>query len=276
MKTIDGVSVGNYTHAMASQAIEQGKLVYIGVPEGGGSCANCGGGGLIVLTFTPKHPASSPSGKGTSINGLWYNNVENTSYPCPICMDTPDMSVLFEDSGLNYDESFWKLDYIEDMPGKENALTEARKLLSGTPRPLGLYTFFGNYGVGKSGILKAVTSAFIRAHIKAKYIRAADFLSEVRSTFTDDNTSEANVIHKYAKYQFLAVDEVDRISDTEWARSTTFTLLDRRYNARNMMATAMATNKFPDKMGDEWKYLMSRMLDGIRVPVGGESLRGVS
>ena len=276
MKTISGTSVGNYTYSIAKTAIEQGKRVYVAVPEGDGDCANCGGGGIVVLTTTPKYPTKSLNGNITSIDDQWFSNVENTSYPCPICMETPDISVLFEDSGLSFDESYWELSYIEDMAGKENALTEARNLLSGTPRPTGLYTFFGDYGAGKTGILKSVTSAFIKAYVKARYVRANDFLTEVKASFTDDTTSEESVIAAYSRYQFLAIDEVDRISNTDWARATTFALLDQRYNARNFMATAMATNKFPDKMGGDWGYLMSRMLDGVRVPVGGESLRGAT
>ena len=273
MQTIDGISIGNYTYAMISAEIENGKRVYIATPEGIGKCSNCGGGGVIVVSSTPERPTESLNGTMSVIDGEWYR-VENKSYPCPICAEVPDMTTLFDDSGLSMDESYWKLDFIEDMNGKENALSEARKLLSGTPRPNGLYTFFGDYGVGKSGILKCITSAFIKAHVKSKYIRAEDFLSEVRSTFSADDISEANVISKYSRYQFLAIDEVDRIGDTEWARATSFLLLDKRYNDRGTVATAMATNKFPDSMGEDWKYLMSRMLDGIRVPIGGESLRG--
>ena len=274
MKTIDGISVGNYTYAMISADIESGKRVYVATPDSVGSCPNCGGGGVIVVTSTPERPTTALNGTMSVIDGEWYR-VENKSYPCPICAEVPDMNILFEDSGLTTEESYWGLDFIENMAGKENAVSEARKLLSGTPRPRGLYTFFGDYGVGKSGILKCVTSAFIKSHVKSKYIRAADFLSEVRSTFSDDDNSEDKVVSKYSRYQFLAIDEVDRIGDTEWARSTTFLLLDRRYNDRGTVSTAMATNKFPDSMGEDWKYLMSRMLDGIRVPVGGESLRGV-
>ena len=274
MKTINGTSVGNYTYSIIQTAVTQGRRVYVSIPEGGGDCANCGGGGIIVLTTTPQHPTKSLGGNCTSIDDQWFSSVENTSYPCPICMETPDISVLFQDSGLSIDESYWELSYIEDMTGKENALTEAQNLLSGTPRPTGLYTFFGDYGAGKTGILKSVTSAFIKSYVKARYVRANDFLNAVKASFTDDSMSEEGVIAMFSRYQFLAIDEVDRVGDTDWARATVFTLLDQRYNARNIMATAMATNKFPDKMGGEWGYLMSRMLDGVRVPVGGESLRG--
>lgn len=274
MKTINGVSVGNYTYAMIEADIDNHRRVHIATPEGIGTCSNCGGGGVIVVTSTPQMPVKSPNGMVSAIGDEWYR-VTNKSYPCPMCAEIPDLGVLLDDSGISREELYWKLDFLENMPGKENAVTEARKLLAGTPRPSGLYTFFGDNGVGKSGILKCITSAFITAHVKSKYIRAADFLAEVRSTFSADDQTEESIIAKYSRYQFLAIDEVDRVGDTEWARSTSFLLLDRRYSSRNYLATAMATNKFPDSMGKDWKYLMSRMLDGIRVPVGGQSLRGV-
>ncbi|MHA2045368.1 MAG: DnaA ATPase domain-containing protein [Candidatus Thorarchaeota archaeon] len=274
MKTINGISVGNYTWGTIKSALEQEKKVYVSTPDGGiGDCPNCGGGGVIIVTVTPRFAVNSPAGNVTSIDGHWYRS-ENKSDPCPICKATPDIQELFEDSGISYTESSWTLDYIEGMPGKENALTAARVILAMSPRPAGVYTFFGDYGTGKTGILKSMTAALVKSHIKCKYIRAADYLSELRATYNNNEDDEVTVSGKYIRYQFLAIDEVDRISNTDWARSTLFALLDKRYEDRGRLATVLSTNQFPDSMGEDWKYLMSRMLDGLRVPVGGRSLRG--
>jgi DNA replication protein DnaC len=150
-------------------------------------------------------------------------------------------------------------------------------LLAQTPRPTGWLTFFGDYGKGKSGILKSLIAAFIRASVKAKYIRANDILTMVKASFSKDaETTEQDIAESLMRYQVIAIDEVDRIPATDWARATLFSILDRRYNTRKTCATIFATNMTPDRMPQEWKYLMSRMKDGLRVPVGGEDLRGIS
>lgn len=275
MKTINGISIDNYTYSVIQQGISQGNKVYIALPdEGTGSCPNCNGGGNVIVTMTPQSAMKSPVGVVSYINDECYR-ATNTAYPCPICMSTPNLQDLIDDSGLTFEELYWSIDYIDGMPGKENALSVARSILEQSPTPAGLYTFFGDYGVGKTGLIKSMTAALVNSYIKSKYLRGSDFLVEVKGSFSDKDTSEASITNKYSRYQFLAIDEVDRVSDTEWSRSLMFSLLDRRYEARNRVCTVLVTNRFPDKMGEHWGYLMSRMLDGIRVPVGGSSLRGV-
>lgn len=278
MKTIAGITVPDVMFNDAKYKQNEGYRVAIGSPdEAGGACANCGGSGSLIMTVYLAGPyAVPPQGNISFIGGSWYR-VENKSYPCPVCNSEGAALIvpsLFADSGLNAIEQGWHLNYIDGMEGKDFALIEARKMLAKTPTPNGWLTIFGDYGVGKTGILKALVAAFIRAGVKAKYIRAADYVSRLRSTFDDSSRTEEQVMREHMRYTFLAVDEVDRVSDTEWARSAIFSLLDERYASRFTLATAMATNQYPDRMGEQWEYLMSRMTDGVRVPVGGISLRG--
>ena len=148
--------------------------------------------------------------------------------------------------------------------------------MSQCPRPVGWYAVYGDYGVGKTGTLKSVVSACCRVLVNAKYVRAEDILREIRSTFHGDNADEAeeDILHKYGEYQLLAIDEVDRVSDKAWSRSTLFSLLDLRYNRRDRFATLVATNCDPNNMPEGFEYLQSRMQDGVRVEVTGKDLRG--
>lgn len=257
------------------------KKTMLAVPEGAGSCANCNGGGVLVATLILEGPldyvpSTSLGEAATIIEDKWYK-VKNVSYPCPVCRPTAPaitrVGTYMANSGLEPAEQDWSIAFYDGMAGKENAQHAAAKILSQSPTPRGLYVFFGDYGVGKSGLLKSIVSALVKAGVRAKYVRANDILGEIRSAY-DTGIPEDAITEKIMHYQFLAVDEVDRISDTEWARATLFGILDKRYNARHLMCTAMATNQWPDRMGDSWKYLMNRMLDGVRVPVGGICLRG--
>jgi hypothetical protein len=277
MKTVNGITISDVTWDM----INSGGRFRISLPgDQIMNCTNCNGGGKVVVTAILGGPfeGSPPSGIKTAyIDGLWYK-IEDFSHPCPICQ--PDSArdlvpTMMRDSGLEASEQDWRLDYIDDMEGKDTALQHARGLLSLTPKPKGIMTFFGDYGTGKSGILKALTASFIRAGVKATYARANDILVRLRGSMNNKSeASEESILNNFMRYRFLAIDEIDRISDTDWSRSTIFTLLDRRYDARSNRATALVTNEFPDKMPPEWGYLMSRMQDGVRVPVGGASLRG--
>jgi DNA replication protein DnaC len=161
------------------------------------------------------------------------------------------------------------------MPGKEVALSSAHILLAMAPAPTGLTTLFGDYGRGKTGILKSLTAQFILAGVSARYCRAADLLGEIRSTYRDGSEiSEEEIIALVGGIRFLAVDEVDRISATDWAMSTLMRILDTRYTRRALVATMIATNAQPDSMTAQWGYLQSRLRDGARIRVGGQDLRG--
>ena len=161
------------------------------------------------------------------------------------------------------------------MDSKIQALVKARAILAQVPRPTGWVIFYGAYGRGKSGLLKAVVAQCIVAGVPAMYLRAVDLLREVRSSYSEDNSlSESDIIERYGGCQVLAIDEIDRISSTAWAMSTLMAVMDMRYNRRATHATLMATNSDPDNMPAGFEYLASRMRDGDRVPVGGRDLRG--
>lgn len=205
---------------------------------------------------------------------------DGRAVPCD-CASAISRARLWRLSGLVEDERSWQLAYLE-RPGKEVAVAAARRIVDtgAAGRPVGWLSLFGAYGVGKSGILKASVAALILLGVPAVYRRAEDVLDEARRTFSEDvdeatrDRSAASVRARYAQVPFLALDEVDRVSASPWARSFLFALLDERYNRRGSSATMIATNQTIGAMGDEWGYLESRMSDGLITPVEGEALRG--
>lgn len=278
MVTIEGVMLTDYAHSDMTTKINGSKKASICLPEPyeNGGCTNCNGGGTIPIAIYGDGPYEYPIGKCEHLDDGWYK-VTRYAYPCPVCNGASSDGVIAamkRDCGLTPGELEWRLEFIEGMEGKENALKAARKLLAMTPDPKGFLTVFGDYGVGKSGIAKSLVAAFVRAGVKSKYVRAAELLSDARQSMHGDG--ENALLWRLNRYKFLVIDEVDRIADTNYAMSTLFTMLDQRYNRRNSVATMLATNKFPDNMGDDWRYLMSRMEDGPRVPLGGITLRGAA
>lgn len=73
----------------------------------------------------------------------------------------------------------------------------------------------------------------------------------------------------------LAVDEVDRVSLTQWTSETIFRILDARYQSADRRATLLVSNTAPDAMKAEYAYLVSRMRSGQIIPLSGADMRAV-
>lgn len=244
-----------------------------------GACPNCGGEGYIWCQFAEAGPyISPPSDHKKSFawsEGVWWE-VKSRFYPCPACRGAAErISNLFENSGLEEEERSWRLDFIDGLEGKDAAIDMGRRFLNSLPNPSGWVAIYGDYGVGKSGVLRVITAACCEKIVSARYVRAEDILRELRTTFSDDSeVTEDQIVQRYGRYQVLAIDEVDRVSDTKWSRSALFTLLDTRYKRRNALATLLATNCDPTLMPAGFEYLQSRMRDGERIEMTGADLRG--
>ena len=254
----------------------QSRRAYIKTHENHNySCPNCGDIGLIFLQYEKAGPFKTPLARDVCAwhDDAWYK-VETRSYPCPVCQNRSQLiAYLWERCGLEPHECEWKLDYYQNLPGKESAQQACRDILTTLPRLSGWLVLYGDYGVGKSGMLKSTIAACVRAGQSAHYTRAEDVLQQIRSTY-GESASEMDVIRAYGSYPLLAIDEIDRTSSTEWARSTLMTILDTRYNRRGSQATLMGTNTQPERFPPALGYLASRMRDGVRVHVGGSDLRG--
>lgn len=243
-----------------------------------GRCSNCGGVGTVTVCLWPARPGAEQTAAVTWHDGK-LRTVEMQPFACPLCAsDRPTkLELLARQSGLTDAERRWRLDYYAGMEGKTNAVAACGELLALAPRPAGWLTLYGPYGVGKSGMLKSLVACFCAAGVSAAYIVANDILVGLRSTYNDKaDVGEAELLARWGSYQCLAVDEIDRVGDSAWARSMLFGLLNNRYDHRDTRATLIATNLRPDMLPPEFGYLASRMTDGERIPVGGQALRGVT
>jgi len=232
-------------------------------------CSNCKG--LEIISFELLSP----------YRGERRRSRKFLNSPCPACCPDHEkerITFLLGESGLQPVEYHWTLDYAAQYQGKREAILAMSSLLASAPWPSGWITLYGSYGTGKSGLLKATVAGFCHAGVSANYSRAGDILSEAKATFSGDqealDSSERAIKARYGRYQFLALDEIDRIPMTDWSMSFLFSILDDRYNRRQHQATAIATNKMPGQMGAPFHYLEDRMRDGQRLVMAGRSLRG--
>jgi DNA replication protein DnaC len=285
-RTADGLLVSDdlYSTAIAHQA--GGGIPQLALLGHSPECANCGGAGKIGLNLLAAQGFRYPRSNGAQ---SFYNDEYHASrlitFPCPVCNTTDHAQAMvarFEVSGLEKSERNWTLDYL-DKPQKEMAVAAARAMLADTNRPHGWLFVHGDNGVGKSGVLKAMVAAMCRVGCSARYVSAEDILTEIydlieRNRRNDDSAEfMAELIHRYERYQLLAVDEIgaDRVADTQFALSKLFNILETRYNRRLELATVIASNDSPAKLeAGRWKYLENRTRDGVRAPMGGDVLRG--
>lgn len=247
-------------------------------PNPSKSCLNCRGAGKIwVQEISKLYDSPADYGSSTYHNNQWWRVVENIIYPCPICASDDRQykyQYLWEMSGLDDHHKDWKVNYIKDKPGKERAYQAAISVLAESPRPTGFLLLYGSYGVGKSGVLRAMTAQLVAAGVEAHYTRAADILAKFRSSYNQGQSlTEQEISDLYAGYLFLAIDEVDVAADTPWAQSILRMIIDRRYELRQTRATMFGSNvETPNEL---WPYLKSRLDDGQSIFMGGGSLRGV-
>jgi len=278
MRDIQGILFPDSVNEILSLCKQERQRVVLNAFTGG-DCPNCGGMkylDLFSITSGPSHNLYSPAQVSLLVDGKWHLGKRH-QFTCPMCNadNSAMIEALWEASGLEPTERQWHVDHINGMEGKELALDTARKILAQTPRPVGWSVVYGAYGVGKSGLMKSLVASFIRAGVSAKYITAFDILEQIKSTFKRDAGEATDEAYsRYAGYKFLAIDEVDAAPEKDWSHQALRSIIDKRYNARHRFATMMATNADPEVMGEPWGYLISRMRDGLRVPMGGQDMRG--
>lgn len=239
-------------------------------------CTNCNDMGfLVVQVCAPeiyKYSANPSILLAVDPNNQFHRVIETLTFPCPLCGDHfANLKYLREQSGIEISEHSYRVDFFKDDPGKRPAYQVANDLLATIPHQQGIILFYGGYGVGKTGLLKSIVNQMVLASVQARYLRAAEILTMIRSSYNDRNrVSEDQIINDLVKLPVLAIDEVDVFSDTEWSNSTLRTIIDRRHDRRMVSVTLYATNQQPDQL---WPYFASRMQDGLRILVGGKDLR---
>jgi hypothetical protein len=134
----------------------------------------------------------------------------------------------------------------------------------------------GGNGLAKSLILKIAVAEAMRSHKRASYVDMAVLLDHLRSAFDKDHPSgDARAkIEFWEKVPILAIDELNRVNETDYATEKRYTLLNQRYAQmiRKQSITIMASNTSPD--AQEYA-IRDRLKDGrsVLVRLTGKSAR---
>lgn len=190
--------------------------------------------------------------------------------PCP---RISVWALIGEQSGLVESEIGLNWNHLLSVNGVDQARDAVKKALDDG---YGWVYLWGEYGLAKSHILKIAVAQVLQARKQAAYIRMSSLLDDLRSAYDKNNPNQTliNKLDWYAGLGLIAIDEFDRIKETEWATERRFALMDRRYEdaLRRKSITLLASNQPPEALEG---YLADRIRDGrfAVIELKGKSLR---
>ena len=130
----------------------------------------------------------------------------------------------------------------------------------------GLFLLYGRYGQGKSLILKVTAVSALADGRSAAYANMSTVLDDIRLAYDTHDQAMSELVRRmkwWIDLDVLCIDELDKTSETPWAKERLFRLLDERY-ARAVRAealTVIAANY--ERLDELTGYLRSRMEDAL-------------
>jgi DNA replication protein DnaC len=127
----------------------------------------------------------------------------------------------------------------------------------------GFVLIAGPWGVGKTHLIRAAIEDTIGFGRSAGFYEAEEILQNIRSSYGSEpgEATEDKILARLESLDTLGIDEIDKMSTTDWAKGKMFDLLNGRYTrARTSQPklTIMTTNERPDTIDG---YLASRLRD---------------
>lgn len=136
----------------------------------------------------------------------------------------------------------------------------------------GLYTFYGDFGSGKTMALQVVTNEARIELLESFYAPFSLLLEHLRGLY-GQGADSSHFWERLLNIPVLCLDEVTRFNATDWAREKLFNLIDTRYRRRTSHLTLMATNDDPHQLmstAEDIGYLFSRMRQGKILEMRGD------
>jgi DNA replication protein DnaC len=217
---------------------------------------------------------------------------------CPICggigwirqdlpLDHPDFGKLKPCPNLNaykvygsqlgLTEKDLELSWSDLALKDQETRTAHLAIINALKRGYGWVFLHGNYGSAKSLMLKIAVSEAIRSGKIGVYVRMASFVDHLRSAFDEQNPNAELVsrLEWWSTLPVLALDEVEKVSLTGFAKEKMFLLFDQRYEDATLNkkgVTIMASNLPPAGLDP---YLTDRIRDGrfAVIEMTGSSMR---
>jgi DNA replication protein DnaC len=160
---------------------------------------------------------------------------------------------------------------VMDVNGAARAVEAVQRALAWG---FGWVYLYGDFGVGKTHILKIAIAQALRNNQDAAYVRMAEIMDNLREGFDDKAEGETARLRWWSGLKVLAIDEFEKVRASGYGDERQFVLMDRRYEMaiRQEGVTLIASNSDPASLPG---YLYDRVRDGRfqMIRITGESLR---
>ena len=169
----------------------------------------------------------------------------------------------FDKGGLKPDE-YMQLDWKMVKPGFSDGIKARDAILKTYQHGSGLVFVFGNFGQAKTLSMKIAVAVALREGKRARYAKLTNVLDDIRTAYDEKERKMQALLDKIAEWRdldLLALDEMDKAQESDWARDRIFNLIDDRYQlaVREEAITLMAGNYHG--VDEVSGYLRSRIED---------------
>ena len=171
---------------------------------------------------------------------------------------------------------------MQEIGAKVN---EAQRVIKAAiERGYGWVYLWGGYGTAKTTLLKIGTVAALKAGVEGCYVRMVDMMDEIRLAYDAAKPMEdaARRVRYWSNLPFLALDELEKVSETASVNERRFQILDSRYNQaiNGYGVTLIAGNVSPNELAarTETAAIADRLKDGrfAVIELTGKSFRAYS
>lgn len=215
------------------------------------NCPDCGGSGYLKA-WNPE-------------DGLQAKNYGGTRQ-CPKMRanQLKKSLALGEGQGGLTANEIQTLDWQLVQPGISDGIKALKFVRPAVQRGYGMGIMLGTFGQAKTLLMKIAVAVYIRQGKKAFYVKLTDMLDDIRTAYDvkeEKMQALSRKVREWNEIDLLCLDEIDKSSETEWARDRLFNLCDERYmrGVRRECLTLFAANY--DTRKDIPGYLRSRIED---------------
>ena len=220
-----------------------------------------------------------------------FKSLSDALVSCPVCSTERRGAWIAEHCGLSEGELDTRLsdfkiirfrtpkdadrqvrDEIERRPAQR---AHAREMVKAAVHDgHGLYTFYGDFGSGKTLALQVILNECREVQTwEGYYATFASILDHLRGMYAQ-NQDTTNFWERLLRIKVLCVDEITRFNEeSRWVQDRLFVLTDERYRRRDRTLTVFGTNADVTQVlppDESIGYLFSRMREGKLVELRGD------
>lgn len=234
-------------HGASSDVTQQDIKLSNCIPD----CPVCGGLGLVRVNL----PISDP--RFGKLQPCPNNNDIFRLHGTKLGLDEVDRRITWDSL----------IDYGSVRTAREAIQTVLR-------RGYGWVYLFGDFGTSKTSLLKIAVAEAVRSGKLGAYTRMAEIMDNLKEAFGKDNESAIDRLEWWSSVPVLAIDEMEKIQQSEYTTDRRFLLMDRRYEDawKGRSITVIAGNVPPESLD---KAIRDRIRDGrfFVVHMDGTSIR---